>query len=225
MSTPVPPLVPTASMPLATDSDAQFDAKAFPALASLNPFGVSLEAIAASAVSNADAALAAAIGGDLPPLTGEALKFLRVNAGETSAEFAAIPTQATAVWESGTDTNESLVSAAKVAAAIAALAPETGGFLQSLGSTDSTGYTQFPNGLILQWGRVSVGSASSTIFTLPLAFTTAHIGGLTTVNRTGILSGAQVGYYDTTSLTQGRVVNDNSTTSSTQSYYWLAIGH
>ena len=120
MSTPVPPLVPTASMPLATDSDAQFDAKAFPALASLNPFGVSLEAIAASAVSNADAALAAAIGGDLPPLTGEALKYLRVNAGETAAEFSAIPTQTTAVWEAGTDTNESLVSAAKVAAAIAA---------------------------------------------------------------------------------------------------------
>ena len=48
MSTPVPPLVPTSAMPLATDSDAAFDAKAFTALASLNPFGVSLEAIGAA---------------------------------------------------------------------------------------------------------------------------------------------------------------------------------
>jgi len=87
MSTPVPPLVPTSAMPLATDSDAAFDAKAFPALASLNPFGVSLEAIGAATVTNADAALAAALGGDLPAITGQALKLLRVNAGETAAEF------------------------------------------------------------------------------------------------------------------------------------------
>jgi len=87
MSTPVPPLVPTSAMPLATDSDAAFDAKAFPALASLNPFGVSLEAIGAATATNADAALAAALGGDLPAITGQALKLLRVNAGETAAEF------------------------------------------------------------------------------------------------------------------------------------------
>jgi len=74
-------------MPLATDSDAAFDAKAFPALASLNPFGVSLEAIGAATATNADAALAAALGGDLPAITGQALKLLRVNAGETAAEF------------------------------------------------------------------------------------------------------------------------------------------
>jgi len=36
----------------------------------------------------ADNALAAALGGDLPPLTGKALQFLRVNASETAAEFA-----------------------------------------------------------------------------------------------------------------------------------------
>jgi len=36
----------------------------------------------------ADNALAPALGGDLPPLTGKALQFLRVNAGETAAEFA-----------------------------------------------------------------------------------------------------------------------------------------
>ena len=35
----------------------------------------------------ANAALAAALGGDLPVITGQALKLLRVNAGETAAEF------------------------------------------------------------------------------------------------------------------------------------------
>lgn len=57
---------------------------------------------------------------EAPTVTGQALKYLRVNAGETAVEFAAIPTQSTAVWEAGTDTNESVVSPDKVAAAIAA---------------------------------------------------------------------------------------------------------
>jgi type II secretory pathway pseudopilin PulG len=39
------------------------------------------------------AALAAALGGNLPPLTGKALQFLRVNAGATAAEFAVALTQ------------------------------------------------------------------------------------------------------------------------------------
>lgn len=39
---PVPPLVPTTPSPLPTDQNADFDAKAFPWAASLNPFGESL---------------------------------------------------------------------------------------------------------------------------------------------------------------------------------------
>lgn len=39
----------------------------------------------------ADAALAAALGGTLPPIVGQALKFIRVNAGETAAEFISAP--------------------------------------------------------------------------------------------------------------------------------------
>lgn len=39
----------------------------------------------------ATAALAAAIGGDLPPIVGNALKFIRLNAGETEAEFISAP--------------------------------------------------------------------------------------------------------------------------------------
>jgi hypothetical protein len=69
-----------------------------------------------------------------PTITGQALKYLRVNAGETAAEFSAIPTQATATWEAGTDTTESLVSAAKVAAAVVALAPDVAAALNAAGS-------------------------------------------------------------------------------------------
>ena len=47
-----------------------------------------VDAVADFTDEQADAALAAALGGDLPPLTGKALQFLRVNAGETAAEFA-----------------------------------------------------------------------------------------------------------------------------------------
>lgn len=46
-----------------------------------------LEEIAAFNQAQADAALAAALGGDLPVLTDQAGKFLRVNSGGTAAEF------------------------------------------------------------------------------------------------------------------------------------------
>jgi len=51
-----------------------------------------VDAVADFTDEQAENALAAALGGDLPPLTGKALQFLRVNAGETAAEFADVPT-------------------------------------------------------------------------------------------------------------------------------------
>lgn len=118
MATTIPALVETSDPPLSTDSDAQFDAKAFPWAASLDPFGQSVSAIAIAARDNAEEALAAALGGDLPPLTGFGGEFLRVKADETGAEFAEIPEQSTATWEAGTSTIEGIVSPAKVKAAI-----------------------------------------------------------------------------------------------------------
>ena len=127
--------------------------------------------------------------------------------------------------EDDTSTVFGQVSGQRLGQAIAALADSTGGFTESLGGVDSTGYTTFPNGLIIQWGRSSVGNGSSTVFTLPIAFTTSHIGGVATPNRTSAVSGSYSAYYDTTSVTQGRVTNDSVTASSTVNIYWVCWGH
>lgn len=126
--------------------------------------------------------------------------------------------------EAGTN-NDQLMTPLRTAQAIAALADSAAGFTESLGAVDSTGYTQFPNGLIVQWGRSSVVAGGSSLVTLPIAFPTAHIGGQATVNRTSAVSGAYSIYYDTASLTQCRLTSDTVTASSTQNYYWLAYGH
>jgi len=109
----------------------------------------------------------------------------------------------------------------------AAVANLSQSFSESLGGSDSNGYIKFPNGLIIQWGRVLVSQGSSSIVTLPIAFTTAHIGGQATINETGAESPGGYGvYYDNTSLTQCRVVLDgiDGPTGSRQIYF-LAIGH
>lgn len=64
-----------------------------------------VDAVADFTDEQADAALAAALGGDLPPLTGKALQFLRVNAGETAAEFADVPTNDLTQVEAEDDTS------------------------------------------------------------------------------------------------------------------------
>jgi hypothetical protein len=109
----------------------------------------------------------------------------------------------------------------------AAVANLSQSFSESLGGFDSNGYIKFPNGLIIQWGRVLVLQGSSSIVALPIAFTTAHIGGQATINETGAESPGGYGvYYDNTSLTQCRVVLDgiDGPTGSRQIYF-LAIGH
>lgn len=74
----------------------------------------------------ADNALAAALGGDLPPLTGKALQFLRVNAGETAAEFADVPTNDLTQLEVEDDTSTVFgqVSGQRLAQAAAVNVPD-----------------------------------------------------------------------------------------------------
>jgi len=127
--------------------------------------------------------------------------------------------------EDDTSTVFGQVSGQRLGQAVATNAPADQGFTESLGAADSTGYTTFPNGLIVQWGRTSVTSGSSTIFTLPIAFTTSHIGGVATPNRTSAVSGSYSAYYDNTSVTQGRVVNDSVTASSTLNIFWVCWGY
>lgn len=88
-------------------------------------FGTNLDYVADSNTfvdERADAALAAALGGDLPAITGQSLKLLRVNAGETAAEFASAADVTAAIKASTANaeagTGDGLMDAALTKAAI-----------------------------------------------------------------------------------------------------------
>jgi hypothetical protein len=85
MAKPTKPTVPDA--PLRTQPST-FSARAETFLGFWPEFATYMDETADFTDEQATAALAAALGGDLPALTGKALQYLRVNAGETAAEFA-----------------------------------------------------------------------------------------------------------------------------------------
>lgn len=85
MTKPTKPTVPPA--PSRSQPGEAFSATADAFAAFQSPFADYMDDVATFTDERADAALAAALGGDLPPITGKALNFLRVNAGETAAEF------------------------------------------------------------------------------------------------------------------------------------------
>ena len=142
----------------------------------------------------------------------------QINAKYTAA------TQTETVWEAGTSTTDSLASPAKVAAAIAALADSAAGFTQSLGGTGSEGYTIFPNGLIMQWGRTGTLSGDTTV-TLPIAFPNAHITGVASPSQSSALTGNVSAYYVVSSLTQCIITHDASGNSDSSPVGWIAIGY
>lgn len=85
--------MPKPTKPTAPPKALRSDPSTFPARAEGTVdflFGTNLDYVDDSNTfidERADAALAAALGGDLPAITGQSLKLLRVNAGETAAEF------------------------------------------------------------------------------------------------------------------------------------------
>jgi len=84
----VKPVKPTAPAPALRSNPDTFSVNAEGTITYMfTTFPDYTDAVADFVDAQADAALAAALGGDLPPLTGNALEFLRVNAGETAGEF------------------------------------------------------------------------------------------------------------------------------------------
>lgn len=82
---PVKPTVPPA--PSRANPGTDFATKADAFVAFQAPFADYMDAVADFTDERADAALAAALGGTLPALTGKALNMTRVNAGATALEF------------------------------------------------------------------------------------------------------------------------------------------
>jgi len=94
-----PTYTPLPTAPARTMTPTVFAAAADAFVAALAVLQTEGDALGAYTEEQAAIALAAALGGDLPPLTGHALKLLRVNAGETAAEFVAAPSTATETVE------------------------------------------------------------------------------------------------------------------------------
>ena len=87
MAKPIKPVVPPA--PLRSQPET-FAERAEASVVFWDPFATYLDVVGDFTQEQAELALAAAVGGDLPPLVGQALKFLRVNAAETGVEFSEV---------------------------------------------------------------------------------------------------------------------------------------
>lgn len=86
-------------------------------------------------------------------------------------------------------------------------------------SLSSDGYAEFGNGLILQWGQISVPSSSSAVETFPISFPNGCFS---------VTFGYNVSNFgqtlDIDSFTASQVTFYNST-SSGATMYWIAVGH
>jgi len=114
--------------------------------------------------------LTAVSGADLTIITGTSGadgNLAQWNADGDLVDYGAA-TQSQATWETGTDTTESLVSPAKMKAAIDALAVVSD-------SLTSDGYVELSNGLIVQWGTIAGDGAAGSFVsaTFPMTFPTA----------------------------------------------------
>jgi len=126
--------------------------------------------------------------------------------------------------EDDTSTVFGQVSGQRLGQAVAASAPADQGFSESFGGTGSDGYTIFPNGMIIQWGRTGT-LAGDTVVTLPVAFPNAHITGVASPSQSGALTGNVSGYYVVLSLTQCRITHDAADNSDSSQVGWIAIGY
>lgn len=83
----------------------------------------------------------------------------------------------------------------------------------------SNGYSRLPNGLLMQWGKVTVNSTSGTI-TFPAAFSAVY-SVTTTSNANTHLNMAAVTAVTTTTAT---VRSANTANPASATAYWMAIG-
>ena len=127
--------------------------------------------------------------------------------------------QTTSTWQAGTSTTESLVSPAKIKAAM-------------LGASSLTtdGYEVLPSGLIMQWGRAtSVNVNVNKTITFPIAFPSAIFTLQGTPNDNRASNDFEVDLYsvackDTGSLSSFTLINEGTSSGNGQTIFWNAFG-
>ena len=120
--------------------------------------------------------------------------------------------QSTATWQAGTGTTESLVSPAKVKAAIQALAFD----LSAYDFVGADGYFKLKNGLIFQWGQKDPTSGTTSVsFNITFPNQVLFIGSQLLRSGQNYQSTAINPNYTTTGFT---LYNDG------QDFWWWALG-
>ena len=128
-------------------------------------------------------------------------------------------TQAEAVWETGTSTTESLVSPAKVKAAVA-----------GSNSLSTNGYQVLPSGLYMQWGRVT-GVDHNTLKTV--SFSTPFPNAVFVINVTPLddrkSNDFEVDLYSVAakpiSNSQFTIMQDGTLSGTNQTMMYMALGY
>ena len=89
------------------------------------------------------------------------------------------------------------------------------------------GYQKLPNGLILQWGSVSIGVDSAVNITFPIAFPNAVLNAQSTVNGGGAIGGTAVlsSHVGSLSATGMTVAMTDDGVPGAKPVYWFAIGY
>lgn len=96
----------------------------------------------------------------------------------------------------------------------------------------ANGYQKFSNGLIIQWGTVSIlsddsGTTAEVSVTFPISFPNAVLSIQCTLELpTGGIVGNVSPYYNTLTTTGVKLGNDsNGATDATRTNKWIAIGY
>jgi len=85
----------------------------------------------------------------------------------------------------------------------------------------ASGWQKLPSGLIIQWGRASVGASSSLTVTLPLTFLNAGLQ----VFVSDYINGTGVSYAPSATITSTSQISVSNWDTSTANICWLVIGY
>ena len=117
-----------------------------------------IDAAMTYAETQVDAATAAALGGDLPALTGNAGKFLRVNSGETGAEFLGFTAAGLALLDDTTAAAQRLTLGAAPLASPAFAGTPTAPTATAGTATTQLATTAFAIGAVTEFGLGVIGA-------------------------------------------------------------------
>jgi hypothetical protein len=207
MTQPTKPTVPDAPL---RSQPSTFSARIENSLVFWPTFATYLDEIGTYTQEQAAAALAAATAGDLPPITGQALNYIRVNAGETGVEFLTPVQVLTAIGAAST---------ASVALKAPLASPALTGNPTSTTQTAGNNSTRIATTAFVEFATTELAIRTS--------LAEASAGEVGTYAFCTCAASTKPGFGDTVSASQIRVSNANGSSSSSPSLSgtWRCMGY